>query len=309
MISVIISAFQRPESLKKTINALLNQTLAKNEFEIIVIVNEKDEKVLAIKENLEEKGVKVIETKEFFPDKKRNIGIKNAKGEIIAFTDDDCLPEKNWLENIKNAFEKDNELTGIEGLTFTNNKKISHHATQNITAGNYPACNLAFKKTALIEVNGFDEKYNFFREDTDLAFKLLSKGKKIIFSKKVKVFHPPRKIKLLNYLKELKMIKGDIRLWKKFPVLYKKHFGFVCKGLIKQSILSFILLFLLFFGLIFNLWLALISLIAIFMAKYFILLKGKEFTIIEGILFSIITFLKDILFPFYFFYYFITEKV
>ncbi|MEK6972536.1 MAG: glycosyltransferase family 2 protein [archaeon] len=305
-ISVVIAAHNRNDSLKNTLNSLLIQDYSKNNYEIIVVGYDKNDtkKVITLLNN---PLIKYFEIDSTYPDKKRNYGIKQAKGKIIAFTDDDCLPQIDWISRINSAFELDKTLSGIEGKTTQDNQWIFYHASENLIGGKFLACNYAFKKEALLEIGGFDENYGFFREDTDLAFRLLSAGKKIKFDKKVLVHHPPRKGSYFSKVKELFLLKGDIRLYKKFPELYKKNFGVICKGLFKQSIFSWIILSALFFSIFTaNLPLLLSGMLLLFLFRFFIEAKNKEFCIGNISILTITCFLRDLFFPFFFVYYYIS---
>ncbi|MEM0360262.1 MAG: glycosyltransferase family A protein [Candidatus Diapherotrites archaeon] len=302
-ISVVIPAHNRPVFLENTLKALLEQT--ESDFEAIIVGFEGNDTIKKVQEKFYDKRLHFFEINSPFPDKKRNFGVKQAKAKIIAFTDDDCLPEKNWLEKIIAVFEKDNSLAGIEGLTWNNNKELYCHATENLSGGKFPACNYAFRKEWLEKVRGFDESYNFFREDTDLAFNVMEGGGKIVFCKNVKVFHPPRKLPLHFPLKELKMVKGDIRLFKKFPGLYKKHFGFLCKGSFKQTAVSALLLWVIALGVFLHQTvLAIMAVFALFfLFKYVVEMKGKKFGFLQALSFAFFSFLRDLLFPVFFLFY------
>lgn len=304
-ISVVIPAHNRNDSLENTLNSLVVQDYAKKNYEIIIVGYNKN-KTKDVINLLNNPLIKYFEIDSSYPDKKRNYGIKQAKGEIIAFTDDDCLQQKDWLSKINSAFESDKDLAGVEGKTTQNNQWIFHHASENLTGGKYLACNYAFRKEALVKVGGFDENYGFFREDTDLAFKLLSAGRKIKFDEKILVYHPPRKTSYFSKLKELFLIKGDIRLYKKFNELYTKNFGFICKGLFKQSIFSWLVFLVLLFSVSANNFILLLAdLLLLFLFRFFIEAKNKEFCIVDLLILIITCFLRDLLFPFFFIYYYL----
>ncbi|MGK7952228.1 MAG: glycosyltransferase family 2 protein [Xenococcaceae cyanobacterium] len=96
-VSVIIPVFNDTERLKLCLAALENQTYPKNCYEVIVVDNNSEENIAA----LTKKFKQVILTKESKRGSyaARNRGIKIAKGEILGFTDSDCIPTSNWLEN------------------------------------------------------------------------------------------------------------------------------------------------------------------------------------------------------------------
>jgi len=300
-ISVVIPAHNRPDFLENTIKALLAQSL--KEFELLVVGYKGNETIPRVRKKFSDKRIRFFRISSRFPDKKRNFGIRKARAGIVAFTDDDCLPEKDWLKNMYAAFGKDKALAGIEGLTWNDNKRLYFHATENLAGGKYPACNYAFRKKWLEKVGGFDEDYNFFREDTDLAFKVLKKGGRVEFRRDVRVFHPPRKLKLYQPARELKYLKGDVRLFKKFPKLYRKHFGLLCRGPIKQSLFAGAIIWVLTFA-VFNavLWLLALAVAVEWLFKYFVEMRGKKFSAFEGIAFPLFSFLRDLLFGYVFIY-------
>jgi len=291
-ISVVIGTLGRLETLKKTLRCLSLQDYPRDKFEIIIVSN-KDE---GIKEYVEEFAKTGIRTTFYLHQNpwvaaKRNYGVKKSLFEIIAFTDDDCLPKRNWLKKINEIFEKEKDVLAIEGKTIGKNTRLFYHATNNTKYGGFPTCNFAVRKKVFEEVNGFDEEHTYHREDTDLAFKILEKGK-IKFAPSVIVRHPPRKIPMTSILKELRWVRGDVRLWKKFPKKYKEFYGFVSKGSFKQAIASWFLFILMVFS---------VKEMNVF--RFIVSIKGKKGNLTEIITIIFFSFIRDLLFPLAFVYY------
>ena len=148
------------------------------------------------------------------PAQKRDIGAKMAKGEILAFIDDDAYPSPDWLKSLVPHF-KDASIAGVGGPGVTP-PNVSWQETSSgwasaspIGSGphlyrflasrkrlieDYPSMNLAVRKADFDRVGGFDS--NFWPgEDTKLCLDLTHKlSKKIIYDPKVLVFHHRRPI-------------------------------------------------------------------------------------------------------------------
>lgn len=110
-ISAVICTHNREQYLEKAIKSLLDQSLSKKDYEIIVIDNNSTDNTKEICKN---------KVKYFFESKQglsyaRNRGIKESKGKFIAFIDDDAIADKNWLKNIINAFKSNKELGCVCG--------------------------------------------------------------------------------------------------------------------------------------------------------------------------------------------------
>jgi len=106
-ISVIITAHNRREFLLDAVNSALNQTLPKDEYEVIVVKNFEDER---IDKFLEEHGVKNIVTNEEPFGAYLVRGVEESKGEVISLLDDDDLWLPQKLEKLKQAFQDENVI-------------------------------------------------------------------------------------------------------------------------------------------------------------------------------------------------------
>ena len=310
VVSVVIPGHNRPDSLRETLNALREQTLSLKKYEVIVIGFTGTSLQAVADENakLAKHAFTYKEIHTRWPDAKRNEGIRLAKGDIVAFTDDDVLPQSDWLEKLIESFEKNPDVIGVEGYTDGDNTPILSHATKNTKGGEYPTCNLAFKKSVLQKIGGFDEAYHFFREDTDIAYRAAQQGK-IIFDSNVKVFHPTRFTTPKSILNELGMTRGEIRLAKKFPKTYSKKYGFPGRGGWLQSLFSWAVIAASIWTAVHGMPLALILGLLVLMAFRWVVSFGKRTgSFEEKLKVWLYKLVRDLAYPFFFAYFWLTEK-
>jgi glycosyltransferase involved in cell wall biosynthesis len=118
LLSVIIPTKNRIKTLKGTVISLLNQSLDKKFYEIIVMDQSTDSKVKEFIDELEEtKTFKIRYIYNNIPGShsNRNIGVKKAKGDIIIFVDDDIIADKNYLKAIYDSFINDSDIALMTG--------------------------------------------------------------------------------------------------------------------------------------------------------------------------------------------------
>ena len=189
--SVVIPMY-RGDYIKYLFDRLNGQTF--RDFEVIVVDSgeERGDRLYEIS-NFK---LKYIFNKNAGAAKARNIGIKYARGEIIAFTDDDCQPDSEWLENAKKHFDK-YKSAGLEGLIYTDESKLGDNRYRIVTNKGFNGigfmtANLFIRHDIITKIGGFDERFDkpHFREDTDLAWRAQDYGQ-IPFADDVCVYHPP----------------------------------------------------------------------------------------------------------------------
>lgn len=263
---IIRTTFKRyflPSILKE-----LSQQIS-DEDEIIIVNDSKDK--ISIPEYIKRyKNVRVIKSKKHGYAQSRNVGIKNAKKEIIAFVDDDCIPRKNWLEEIKKIYQTDYKIGAVGGPVIIHREKNLVRKFEeiglflcNFLFGDYRATgkiyssglvtsnfdlgkdiqevdhlngsNLTFRRSALKGILT-DENYkgNGYREETDLCWQVKKKGYKIIFTPHAIVDH---------YIGKTRRDKNSM-YWKSYNHYYfwKKNFSFNLLFFIREFVESIFLL-------------------------------------------------------------------
>ncbi|MGN6641354.1 MAG: glycosyltransferase, partial [Mucilaginibacter sp.] len=196
-ISVIIPTYRRPHLLKKCLAALLKQKFNKHQYEVIVVSDGPDPETRSLVTGLA--GDRVTSLRFLsLPEKKgpaaaRNYGWLYAKSNIIAFTDDDCLPDPCWLSEIAANLDPvaDEAITGRVIVPRSKRPTDYEQNTAGLETADFITANCACTRSALIKTGGFDEQFSMaWREDSDLEFKLISEHIPVKRIESAIVVHP-----------------------------------------------------------------------------------------------------------------------
>jgi GT2 family glycosyltransferase len=128
------------------------------------------------------------------PAANRNNGAKQAQGEWLVFTDDDCLPDKGFLSGYHIA-AMENQADVLEGKTSPTGirTRVDMECPANETGGYLWSCNMAVKKELFLQMDGFDENFpGPAMEDVEFRTRLLKGEKTIIFVPDALALHPWR---------------------------------------------------------------------------------------------------------------------
>jgi glycosyltransferase involved in cell wall biosynthesis len=176
LLTVVVPVYNEQELIAGCLDSLLNQTLDKEKYEIVVIDNNSTD--LTAKIALE-KGVRV--EKEFRKGYVHAIrrGIEVSQTELIAFTDADCRVPVNWMAKILSHFDGTTEYVGVGGkLAFYDLNPILGKTFQAVLYFNkaLPGNNMAVRREAVTQIGGIDPAVNL-TVDYWLTLKLRKVGK------------------------------------------------------------------------------------------------------------------------------------
>lgn len=220
VVSVVVSTYQRSKALPGLVSALEQQTYPMDEIEVVIVDNGSTDDTSEVLARLAADSPLKIRAVTLSSNEGssggRNAGWRAAEGEVIAFTDDDCLPEPDWLKAGLEALEEDVVL--VQGRTVAQRRirALERGAGSAVMDGLYPTCNVFYRRKVLQSTGGFDRadgaKLGFrpgsfgsgygFGEDTMLAWRVARSGK-AVFAPDAVVRHavsrPPMREYVVRY--------------------------------------------------------------------------------------------------------------
>ncbi len=207
-VSVVIPAYNAESTIGQAVEYSLAQAKGPMEVEVVVVDDGSIDDTAMIAESA---GATVIKQENAGPAAARNRGWKSATGQVVCFTDSDCIPTAGWLENLLDGFT-DREVGAVAGSYDIANTSswLAHWVHQEIIERHkrmppfvraFGSYNVAIPRYVLQATGGFDPEYRRASgEDNDLSYKIIKKDWRIAFRPQAKVahYHPERVCKYLQ---------------------------------------------------------------------------------------------------------------
>jgi len=207
--TVIIPTRNKPAELRRCIGAVLGQRFD-GHFEVLVCDDGSTDGTRRMVEEWAARDSRLfyLHQPQRGPASARNLGIRNARGRLIAMTDDDTIPQEGWLQGLCFA-AAEHGVSGVEG-------RVTHslHAREqlgpceaapsNEAGGVYLTANVLYRGEVLAATGGFDEQFPFAAfEDCDLAARVKQHGA-IAWAQRAVVLHPARPVTWRSTLQRLR---------------------------------------------------------------------------------------------------------
>jgi glycosyltransferase involved in cell wall biosynthesis/GT2 family glycosyltransferase len=194
-VSVVICTLNRAQSLIETLDCLRYQSF--QDFEVVVVNGPStDDTVKALEPWMDR--IRLDDCPVPNLSVSRNIGIRASAGDIIAFIDDDALPEFDWLNQALVAFDDDG-VAGVGGIVFDHTGmklqykySAANRFAETDTRDDRPYDELCFpgsfqvpylqgtnalvRRDALLRIGGFDETFDYYLDETDVCVRLIDSG-------------------------------------------------------------------------------------------------------------------------------------
>lgn len=215
-ISVILPTYNRVSILPTVIQALEAQTFPRDQFEIIFVDDGSTDNTKEYLQQLAPK-VKLLSQNHGGASRARNMGARNALGDILAFTDDDCRPEMGWLQAIDEGMKRRDSQVALLGHTYSEHPASTFVHAVFKEAEPVVTCNFAVSGEAFWRVGGFDEHFFIYFEDEELGLRLKKSGYAIVYDPSMRVCHPSRYQSFRSFLRTRSYLQHFCYMSRKHP--------------------------------------------------------------------------------------------
>lgn len=239
-ISVIVPAYNRPDGLKALLEALAEQSYPPYRFEVLVC---DDGSTPPLSERVPTKdcpfSVRFSRDVNQGPAAARNRGAREARGSLLAFTDDDCLPSPGWLEAVAEALASP-DAYAVHGPTRSAVPPIGPfiHSIHISQSHGVATANFAVRKEKFQAVRGFDETFAVpYFEDEDLSRRLQAVFGPIAWREDMLVDHPPRPASVQGWFRQAKFYTYLPYMQSKYPGYRQDAFSGLTKRVAVKALI------------------------------------------------------------------------
>ncbi|QAU34038.1 glycosyltransferase family A protein [Janthinobacterium sp. 17J80-10] len=231
VVSAVVPAHGNPGLLNRCLAALMRQTLPFCQYEIIVVDSAPSNASREVVENhLNQFGNKPcliylpVDTKTGAA-AARNHGWQIARGAIVAFTEEDSIPDADWLKQGLRAFDGTKQaVRGTSLNTFSEVTKAHEGADKTRESAEFASFNCFCLRRVLEDLGGFDERFgNAGRDDADLYLRLLEADAAIGEAPLAVVQHPAEMTYWASSLQQQKNTQFEALLYRKHPRIKHKR--------------------------------------------------------------------------------------
>jgi glycosyltransferase involved in cell wall biosynthesis len=226
-ISVVVCSLNGAPTIRDTLDGLT--ALDYPDYEVIVIDDGSTDQTALI---VGEYDVRLISTENRGLSNARNTGWQEARGEIVAYIDDDAYPDPHWLHYLAHTLMT-TDYAGVGGPNIAppGDGPIADCVANapggpvqvlltDIEAEHIPGCNMAFRRAILESVGGFDPRYRAAGDDVDICWQIQASGEKIAFNPSAVDWHHRRNSVKMYWTQQQGYGKAEALLEEKWPEKY-----------------------------------------------------------------------------------------
>lgn len=202
-VSVIVPAFNSQTTIARCLQALERQTLSQEHYEVIVVDDGSTDDTRGRVQSYAQ--TRLLTQRHAGPAAARNLGAQHARGEIVLFTDADCEPAPDWLEQMLAPFA-DAQVAGVKGVYLTHQQAIvarfvqveyetryermARHMARSGRIDFIDTYAAGYRRNVFLDSGGFDTAFTTASvEDQELSFRIARQGHRLVFAPHAIVYH------------------------------------------------------------------------------------------------------------------------
>ncbi|WP_175667016.1 glycosyltransferase family 2 protein [Burkholderia multivorans] len=233
VVSVVVPTYRRPDLLERCLDALCVQVFDPTTYEIIVVDDDPAGSARPVVDACRARMTDVPAIRYLSaPDTQgpagaRNVGWRSARGALIAFTDDDTIPDPTRLRHGAAALLAEPSAAAAAGrieVPLRPRPTDYERDAAGLAHAEFATANCFVRRAALERVGGFDERFTrAWREDADLMFALREHAGPIVEVEDARIVHPVRPARWGASIGQQSKVYFDALLYKKHRTTYRRH--------------------------------------------------------------------------------------
>ncbi|WP_040335490.1 glycosyltransferase, partial [Candidatus Magnetobacterium casense] len=225
-VSVIVPAYNAAATIGRCMDGLFGQTFDRNDYEVIVVDDGSEDATVEVMEGL---PIKLYQQPNRGPASARNLGARHASGDILLFTDSDCVCDQAWIQEMVRTLDCP-DVIAAKGVYRNAQRSLTSRFAQVEFEERYELLKnaqyidmvdtycAAIRRDVFEAIGGFDEGFPCANnEDTELSYRLSAAGYKMVFNPNAVVYHLNHPASVLKYARQ-KFWRGYWRM-----IVYKRY--------------------------------------------------------------------------------------
>jgi O-antigen biosynthesis protein len=225
MVSVVICAYNAERTMRQCLKSL--RGLRYSNYEVVIVDDGSRDRTAEIAMEFPE--FRLIRQPNKGLSEARNVGLRAARGEVVAYTDSDCVVDPDWLNLMMRAMVEGG-FDGCGGPNYAPHEKgwveacvavapgaPSHVLFDADRAEHLAGCNMAFSKAALLHVGGFDPQFTSAGDDVDICWRMLQAGYRLGYCPAAFVWHFRRNTAKAYFGQQRGYGRAEAALYLKYP--------------------------------------------------------------------------------------------
>lgn len=202
--SVVVPTYNHADRLTTCLDALLRQDFPATDYEVVIVDDGSGDHTAEVVAGYARSDTRVryLRQPNQGPAAARNLGARHARGALVLFTDDDCVPEPDWIREMQRPFLEDPLVMAVKGVYRTRQESLVARFAQIEFETRYrrlarqpyidfvDTYSAAFRRDLFLDLEGFDVSFpEANNEDVEFSYRMAARGCRMVFNPRAVVYH------------------------------------------------------------------------------------------------------------------------